>query len=195
MSESQGASNTVTTGASGAVERRNAGRRTGGLRCALATAALWLAACASSGSGDREGDWAEADFNVASERVLRQVATLALEKNGFPPGTEEVGAKSTVSSGWRVELQPFKGDGTRSKAHVQYEEKGAAQWHVYVRVEKETNEELAKPLELARAKWESAPDDRDAAARIVRYMQTVFGREFQMGPKNNPAAMGPAGGG
>ena len=195
MSESRGASNTVTTGTSGAVEGRIAGRKTGALRFAALAACALVVSAACSSTGDREGDWAEADFNVASERVLRQVATLALEKNGFPPGTEEVGAKSTVSSGWRVELQPFKGDGTRSKAHVQYEEKGAAQWHVWVRVEKETNEELAKPLELARAKWESAPDDRDAAARIVRYMQTVFGREFQMGPKNNPAAMGPAGGG
>ncbi len=191
MSASRGG----TSGGLQTGSRRTVGRNTRALRFAplFALALLVTGACTSSGS--REGDWAEADFNVASERVLRQVATLALEKNGFPPGTEEVGAKSTVSSGWRVELQPFKGDGTRSKAHVQYEEKGAAQWHVYVRVEKETNEELAKPLELARAKWESAPDDRDAAARIVRYMQTVFGREFQMGPKNNPAAMGPAGGG
>jgi len=148
------------------------------LMLALATS------CRSTSSAD--GVWVKGNITIASERVLRQVATLALERNGYPPGTEDVGAKSTVSSGWRVELQPFKGDGTRSKAHLKYEEKAPRTWLVSVRVEKETNEELAKPLELARAKWESAPDDRDSAARILRYLQTVLGREFELGPKSVP---------
>jgi len=152
--------------------------------------ALPLALCAAcTGAGVREGQWVEADMTIASERVLRQVATLALEKNGFPPGTEARDAQFTVSSGWKVQLQPFKSDGTRAKAHVQYEETGARKWHISVRVEKETNEELAKPLDLASAKWEPAPDDTESASRIVRYMQTVFGREFELGPKNVPSAV------
>lgn len=143
-------------------------------------ASVLLAACASSGS---DGDWIEADLEVPSERVLRQVAVLALEKNGFPPGTEEEGVQNTVSSGWLVSLQPFKSDGTRKKAYVHYDEKGPRSWLVGVRVEKETNEELGKTLELARAKWESAADDQETATRILKYMQTVLGRDFELGPK------------
>ncbi|MCY2960745.1 MAG: hypothetical protein NTY35_11315 [Planctomycetota bacterium] len=158
------------------------------LRAALAPllTLVLLVACSSSGASDREGDWVEADMTVASDRILRQIATLALQKNGFPPGTEDQAAQTTVSSSWKVQLQPFKSEGTRAKAHVMYEEKGPRTWHVAVRVEKETNEELAKPLELSRAKWESGPDDKEAASRILRTMQTVFGREFELGPKISP---------
>jgi hypothetical protein len=145
-----------------------------------ALAGLMLLACASSGA---EGDWVETDLEVPSERVLRQVALLALEKNGFPPGTEEEGVQNTVSSGWLVSLQPFKGDGTRLKAHVHYDETGPRQWLVGVRVERETNEEMGKTLELARAKWEPGPDDQETATRILNYMQVVLGTEFKLGPK------------
>jgi hypothetical protein len=144
-----------------------------------------VAGCAST-EEEREGDWVEMEMTVASERVLRQVAALALERNGFPPGTEESGAQQTVSSGWNVVLQPFKGDGSRTKAHIEYEERSPRKWLVGVRVQRESNEELAKPLELARAQWETQPDDRATAARILGYMQTVFGREFELGPKGAP---------
>ncbi len=174
------------TGGRSLVSRETVGHNSISLRFASLMLATLACAISCRSTTSEEGEWAEAEVTIASERVLRQVATIALDKNGFPPGTENVGLNSTVSSGWRVELQPFKGDGTRSKAHIQYEEKSARTWHVSVRVEKETNEELAKPLELARAKWESGPDDRDSAARILAYMRTLLGREFELGPKSVP---------
>jgi hypothetical protein len=153
------------------------------MRIALFAATVLLAlasgvspSCAApdaSGSA-REGDWVEADVVVPSERILRQVAVQAMSRNGFPPGTEASKAQSMVSSGWKVDLQPFKGDGTRAKAFVEYEEKNEREWHVYVRVLKETNGELAKPLELAKAKWESGPDDTESASRILRLIQMVL---------------------
>jgi len=143
-------------------------------------ASLPFASCVT---GDAEGQWIESDLEVPSERVLRQIALLALEKNGFPPGTEEEGAQNTVSSGWLVSLQPFKSDGTRMKAHVHYDEQGPRSWLVGVRVENETNEELGKTLELARAKWEAGPDDQETAKRILNYMQVVLGTEFKLGPQ------------
>ena len=143
-------------------------------------ASLPLTGCAST---DDDGSWIESDLEVPSERVLRQIALLALEKNGFPPGTEEEGAQNTVSSGWLVSLQPFKSDGTRKKAHVHYEEQGPRSWLVGVRVENETNEELGKTLELARAKWEAGPDDQETAKRILNYMQVVLGTDFHLGPQ------------
>jgi len=158
---------------------------------ALALVLSLFAACATS--TDIEGDWSEADIPIASERVLRQAAQIALQKNGFAPGTATDEAHKTVSSGWKVELQPFKGDGMRRKAHVQYEEKSERTWTVSVRVEKQTNEELAKPLDLASAKWEDADDDTEAANRILRYLQTVFGPDSSLTtPPAKPAA--PVGG-
>lgn len=142
----------------------------------LAVAAAFFTACAApdaSGSA-REGEWVEADLVVPSERVLRQIAVQAMSRNGFPPGTEAHNAQSMVSSSWKVDLQPFKNKGTRAKAYVEYEERSAREWHVWVRVEKELNAELAKPLELAKAKWEAGPDDNESASRILRMIQMVL---------------------
>ncbi len=148
----------------------------------LAAFALSLcAACSSTGSRE-DGEWVEADLAIPSERVLRQIVVLAMERNGFPPGTPDGNEASTIVSGWKIDLQPFKSRGTREKAYLEYEEKGAQKFHVYVRVEKDTNEELAKPLELEQAQWESADDDQEMASRILRYMQTMLGKDFQLAP-------------
>jgi hypothetical protein len=152
----------------------------------LALGAFAFAGCSSTQGYERTGEWVEADITIASDRVLRQVASIALERNGFPPGTGEAGDFSVVTSGWKVILQPFKSDGTRAKAHVAYTEKDAQTWTVAVRVEKQTNEELAKPLDLGLAKWEDAPDDNEAATRILEYMRTIVGTEFKLGPKVAP---------
>lgn len=155
---------------------------------ALALLLALFTACASSGDSETEGDWSEADITIASERVLRQAVQIALQKNGFAPGTATDEAHKTVSSSWKVELQPFKGDGTRRKAHVQYEEKAPRTWTVSVRVEKQTNEELAKPLDLASAKWEDDDDDAEVASRILRYLKTAFGPDTSL---NTPSPKEP----
>ena len=155
----------------------------------LALVLALLSSCA--GAGSRDGDWVEADVVIASERVLRQAAAIALEKNDFPPSTEQGGLQSTVASSWKVDLQPFKGEGLRRRAYVQYEERGPGTWRVSVRVEKQTNEELARPLELERAQWEDAPDDREAAGRILRYLLLVFGEKgSQLAPSGDAEAEG-----
>lgn len=152
-------------------------------RVVLFFAAIALSLCAAcSTTGSRDGEWAEADIDIPSERVLRQIAVLAMERNGFPPGTPDGNEAATIVSGWKIDLQPFKGRGMRQKAHLAYEERGAGKFHIFVRVEKDTNEELAKPLDLEQAQWESAPDDQEMASRIVRYMQTMLGNEFQLAP-------------
>lgn len=152
-------------------------------------ASFAVAGCSSFGGATEE--WVEADIKIASERVLRTVAMQAMKQNGFPPGTEDGNAVATVSSSWKVQLQPFKSQGTREKAHLQYEEKEAGVWHVYVRVEKDTNEELAKPLDLAQAQWESAGDDRESASRVLRTLQTMLGIDFQLAPKGESPITGP----
>lgn len=148
----------------------------------VAALALCLgAACTSTASGE-DGEWVEADLAIPSERVLRQISVLAMERNGFPPGTPDANEPTTIVSGWKIDLQPFKSRGTREKAYVAYEDLGSGKFHVYVRVAKDTNEELAKPLELEQAQWESAADDQEMASRILRYMQTMLGSEFQLAP-------------
>jgi hypothetical protein len=154
------------------------------LRTVVPALSLFLAACLSGG---RAGQWAEGEVVIASERVLRQAAALALEKNDFPPGSQVDDANRTLASSWKVDLQPFKGDGTRRRAFVEYDEAGPGRWLVAVRVERETNEELARPLELAHAQWEEAPDDLDAAQRILRYLLVAFAGD---GSRALPAGSG-----
>jgi hypothetical protein len=153
-------------------------------------ASLSISACSVLGANPES--WIEGDVNIASERLLRQIATIAMEKNGLPPGTEEGNLQSTVSSGWKVQLQPFKGDGTRAKAHMQYEEKSTSVWHVYIRVQKDTNEELARPLDLTQAQWASGPDDDAWATRILKTMQAMLGTEFHLSPEMAPPVAKPS---
>ncbi len=148
---------------------------------ALACAAL-LALCAA-GCSSTKPKWVEADVEAASERVLWQVAMLAMEKNDFPPSAEQDRAGGVAVSGWRISLQPFKGKGYRDQCEVNFSSLGERKWHVKVRVRRETNEELARPLELPRAKWEPAADSEDSARLVLRYIRTLLGGDFRVGPK------------
>lgn len=154
-----------------------------GRSAVLYLAALMLSLCAAcSSTGSSDGEWVEADLDIPSERVLRQISVLAMERNGFPPGTPDGNEPTMIVSGWKIDLQPFKSRGTREKAYLGYEERSAGKFHIFVRVEKDTNEELAKPLDLEQAQWESAADDQEMASRIVRYMETMLGKDFQLAP-------------
>ena len=128
-------------------------------------------------------EWTAGEVSAPSERILWQVTVLALEKHQFPMGTDIDPVAMEAVSGWRNQLQPFRRQGYRERAHVRYSHVGGGDYEVEVRVEHEVNAELAKPLDLQYAKWEEAPDDTEEARVLLQRIKAYMGGEFEVSPE------------
>jgi len=138
-----------------------------------------LPSCASS---DSDAAWIEADVKADTERILWQVTVLALERNGYPIGSGVNPNELKAVSGWRTSLAPFKGDGFRDRAHVywQRDAQDPKRWHAKVRVERQSNENLSKPLDISYAEWEDQPDDQERARLVLNTIKALLGGEFKL---------------
>ena len=94
----------------------------------------------------------------------------------------------SASTGWFVSLAPFKGQGYRERAHIRYERLAEGEFRVSARVERETNQALARPLDISYADWKAA-EDNTARARILlqrirTYLDDTSG--FEVGDQPDP---------
>jgi hypothetical protein len=139
---------------------------------------LLAAGCASTG----EESWHEGSVVAPTERVLWQVTVLALERNAFPVGSGVNPSTLKAVSGWRVSLAPFKGDGYREQAHIEWtrDEAQAGRWNGRVRVHRQRNENLSKPLDISYAEWEDDPDDLERARLLFNTVKALLGGEFKV---------------
>lgn len=138
----------------------------------LLTAALLPAGCSSLGLSDPSPIWVIQEAPMVSERVLWVVCENAMVKQGFPVLTNEFDPKTREAhSGWQLDLHPFKSQGFRERAVVAYGLGSAGKLELRVRVEREINENLAKPLDPSLAKW-SREGDNEQRAQIL--LQTIL---------------------
>lgn len=139
-------------------------------------AALLLAALGSCSSAPKEPDpaWSRAEVEAPSGRVLWEYAILALNKTGFPLGSQVDPTTLTAESGWKNTLLPFKGQGFRQKALVRIHPEGEGRYEVEVRVQKQTNEALARPTDLRYAEWEWTEDDAVAAGVLLHHIRAYL---------------------
>lgn len=130
-------------------------------------------------------EWAPSEIPLCSPQRLSEICRMALERDGlvllnqgFDPRTR------TLVSAWDKELHPFKGHGYRERAHIRYEagtEPGMLL--LSVRVEREINENLAKPLDPQYAKWTEGPDNPERARILLQYVRSLLGTELNIGKK------------
>jgi hypothetical protein len=144
-------------------------------KLALAAWLCLLAACANPFQPNEEEPWAGAEVEAPSENVLWTVSGMALERSGFPVGSEADPTTLVMNTGWKVNLAPFKGQGFRERASLRLNSLGNKRWRVEVRVDKETNEDIKRPMDPSMAKWESAGQDLDAADLILRRIRATLG--------------------
>ena len=140
------------------------------LTLAVATALLFIT---SSCSSPPEQKWVEGEAPSVSRRVLWEVTRMAFEREGFPqiaPGFDPV--DNTLRSGWRTEMAPFSGQGFRERAWVKYSTTDSGNYELEVRVQREVNKNLARPLDPKYADWEEA---RDSAERARFLLQVIKG--------------------
>jgi hypothetical protein len=158
---------------------------------ALAAVLLSIALAPGCASTADEG-WHEGSVTAPTERVLWQVTVLALERNDFPVGSGVNPATLKAVSGWRVSLAPFKGDGYREQAHIEWtrDESQPGRWNGRVRVQRQRNENLSKPLDISYAEWEDDPDDVDRARLLFNTVKALLGGEFKVEPREGRAPGG-----
>jgi len=131
---------------------------------AVVAAALLFGACKTAKKYPES--WHDDEISTGSERVLWEVTVMSFEKHGFPTGTGMDPSTRVAVSGWHYDLQPFRGQGWRERAHVLFEPLEGDRYRVRVRVERELNMDVVRPLDISYAKWKQAPDD-DTEARLL----------------------------
>lgn len=147
-----------------------------------------LASLSSCGSFGPSPEWTPYEVTMVSDMRLWEVTRLAMEKSGFPVVHEGFEPKERIAiSGWDMDLHPFKGRGFRERLHVRYERSAkAGKLVLSVRVEHETNQNLARPLDPGYAEWERGPDNTERARVVLQYMQGFLGTEFEVGTGRDP---------
>jgi hypothetical protein len=125
--------------------------------------------CSSLGLTDPAPIWVVQEAPMVSERVLWVVCENAMVKQGFPVLTNEFDPKTREAhSGWQLDLHPFKGQGFRERAVIKYGLGSAGKLEIRVRIEREINANLAKPLDPSLAKWEREADNEQRAQILLQ---------------------------
>jgi hypothetical protein len=141
--------------------------------------ACGLASCSAIGVAP-DPDWQEIEVATPSDRVLWKVLLLAVEHAGFPVTGSLDPAAGEIRTGWKTNLQPFSGKGTRMRAIVTMEPKERRLWLVRSHVQKQVNEALVAPLDPARAEWEWTDDDPLQAQILLRHVLATFPSELEL---------------
>jgi hypothetical protein len=166
-------------------------------RVQVVLASLWIALLALSlggckSSGDKNADWQGSEVSAPSDRVLWEVSVYALEKEGFPTGAGLDPATQVATTPWRNSLAPFKGEGYREQAQVKFTRVAPGRFRVDVRVKRQTNEDLVRPMDLTYAKWEDAADNKDRAQVLLQRIKSRMGTDLEStGAPKDPLAKKP----
>lgn len=155
------------------------------LLCLLLVASL--SGCASTGDDD-DKTWHELTVRAPSVEVLWKVTKLAFQRERFPVQNRFDSESHTTTTGWETSLAPFKGDGYRERAQVRYETAEPGYYLVEARVKRETNECLARPLDISYAKWKSDDDNGPRARVLLQRIRAYLGdtEGFEVGDKPTP---------
>lgn len=162
---------------------------TPGIRAPMGILALVIALLAGAGcaSNQPQAQWVHEKVEAASERVLWDVTFLALEKTGFPLGARIDPAQLRATSGWHISLAPFRRKGFREQCEVRYTPAGVRKYTIEVRVKREINDDIVRPLDLTYAEWEPEPDNPERAHVVLQYIKALLGSDFKVGePRKAP---------
>jgi len=155
--------------------------RSAALLCALLALAVVLApACKSS---QPEPKWIKADVTAGNDRLLMDVTALSLQKTGFPIGSGIDPGQLTVVTGWNTSLAPFRGKGWREKCEVHYKKTADRKYEVSIRVQREKNDDILRPLDLTYAKWIPAEDNQERARYVLQHVRSLLGGDIQISEK------------
>jgi hypothetical protein len=135
---------------------------------------------------DPPPQWVEAGIQSPTEQVLWDASLQALQKHDYPLGATFDRSAGYIVSGWKTSLAAFRGQGWREKAWIEFERKKAGDYLVKVRVQRETNEDIVRPLDPSYADWEPAQDDTQAARILLQTIRSYLGTELDLDSDQAP---------
>jgi hypothetical protein len=138
----------------------------------------------------KEARWQMLEVSAPSDRVVWQLTLLSLQSQGYPLAAGSDLGSRLVESGWKTDLQPFRGEGERRRAVVKLTPLGPNRWKLEARVKCEHNQNLVSPLDPVRAEWEHAPDDEAAAKILLRHIGARLRPELEVQPAPAPESRG-----
>ena len=144
------------------------------LRLILLACLLPFAASCASSDKEPEPVWTSAVVESANDRILWQVGLRACDKLDFPLRAGLDPSTMVIETGWRTNLQPFKGDGTREKAELRFVPEDKGVWRIEARVKRQVNMALAAPLDERYAEWKWTPDDFQTARVLVQHVRSYL---------------------
>ncbi len=124
---------------------------------------------------------AERVVRADNERVLWTALRAAIFELDYAVGGGADSSGREIQTGWKLDMQPFRGAGRRTRVIAKYErvpgEPGDKyeSFDVRIRVEKDKNMSLVRQLEPAYAKWEPDDDDEVAAKTIMQRLVGSLG--------------------
>ncbi len=152
-----------------------------GVWIVIACAVLNLGAgCRSSAEGP-EGDWQSAEISAGSENFLLVITRSAINGLRYPVGAGFDPSAMQVVTGWRTQLAPFRGQGVRHRAEVRYTPIEMGRWNFEVRVKKQVNMDIVRPLDPTYAEWEWRPDDVEQARILLTQIRALLAEPLEVG--------------
>jgi hypothetical protein len=152
------------------------------MRILVLLTALALSACTSVARQEeldsKEARWKEIEVEAPSDRVVWQLSLLTLRSQGYPLAAGTDMGAGTVQSGWKQDLQPFRGEGQRRRAIMRMTPLEAGRWKLEARVQCEHNENLVSPLQAELAEWEPAADDPVEAQVLLQHVRSRLAPEL-----------------
>jgi hypothetical protein len=79
---------------------------------------------------------------------------------------------NTITTAWSTNLAPFSTQGRRDRLIVTVSGDSQSGWRASARQESETNNNEENPLDEAKAKWKTSPNDGSLAARFLQNLDT-----------------------
>jgi hypothetical protein len=138
------------------------------------------------GAPEPTPEWVEAGIESPTEQVLWDAALQALQKHDYPLGATFDRSAGYVVSGWKTSLAAFRGQGWREKAWIQFDRQKAGDYQVKVRVQRETNMDIVRPLDPSYADWEPSQDDARAARILLQTVRSYLGTELDLDEEEGP---------
>jgi len=157
---------------------------------ALLACALLAGAPACKSSSEFPPAWKEGELSVPSDRLLWEVTVFALESERFPVGSGLDPTTRVATSGWKHSLAPFRNQGWREQAQVRYELVAPGRYRVEVRVVRQTNDDMVRPLDLRYAKWKDGPDDEETAQVLLQRIKAWVGVAAETPPRAGGSSPG-----
>ena len=151
---------------------------------------LLLASCSSNPfePGEPDGAWVESEVQAPSERTVREVLSSVLSDQFDHIGQGYDPVERRMETGWRTSLSPFKSRGYRVQGVAEWERVEAGRYLVRLRVKRQTNENLAKPLDPAQAEWRWSADDELLAREALHHVVAHFPPDLSVDEPEDPEA-------